>query len=191
MNPFRNCSLLKRASKISILCISQLPLRLVYSESSIFRIRIFFMKACRKVTSSHWFKACRRLRASRVHVAVPHRPECGAAFPVSVDMAARRIWAVSDDGRRCDSSPCRIFRLAAVDRAPLRQKSLLSLGAVRGSPNRGFCRQRREPEPPRVAPWCRCSSKSIPSSAVLADELQRNREIFQLGKRIWLHPAEG
>ena len=117
--------------------------------------------------------AC-RFRASRVHVAVPHRPECGAAFPIPIDLAAPRTWAVSEV-----SSVGRVFRLAAAGRrSPLRRKSVFSMGSVRRSSTRGFCRRRREPEPPRSAHWCRSSSKSTASSAVRADELQRNREIF-------------
>ena len=94
---------------------------------------------------------CRRLRASRVHVAVPRQIECCAAFSTSVDLAARRTWAVSHDGRRCGQSRAQAFRFAAATRpTPLRRKSFLPLGALRGSTNRGFCRRRSEPETPRA-----------------------------------------
>ena len=111
------------------------------------------------------------------------------SFPTADVLAARRTWAVRDDGRRCGSSCGRVFPpAAAARRAPLRRKSFLPLGALRGNTNRGLCRRRREPETPRSAFLCRSSSKSTPSSAVLADELERNREIFQFGEGVWLHP---
>ena len=137
--------------------------------------------------------ACRRLRASsRVHVVTPHLCECCAAFPISVDLVAHRTWAVRDNGRRCGSSRGQVFRLAAAARrAPIRRKSFIPLGALRVSANRGLCRRRREPETPRAVLLCRSSSKSNPSSAVSADELQRNREIFQFGEGVWLHPGPG
>ena len=137
--------------------------------------------------------ASRRSSASRVHVAAAHWLECGAAFPGSVDLAARRTWAVSYDGRRCASSSGRVFRLAAAARrAPLRRRSFLPLGGtLRGSSHRGVRRRRREPEPPRSALRCSSRSKSAPSSAVPADELQWNRNFFQFDERVWLHPAQG
>ena len=87
--------------------------------------------------------AC-RLRASRVHVAVPRLLECGEAVSISVDLATRRTSAVSDDGKRCvGKSGGRVFRLAAgAPGTPPRRRSFLPVGALRRSANRGLCRKR-------------------------------------------------